>query len=677
MGKLCRIGVGAIAAAVMMTPGVVSAHDTDLPDGHLPTNINYGFEVLGRDTLAGVTDGLYTDVWSHDGYAYVGTYQEPACTRAGVFVVDIAQAIDNYGAGDMSGAVVAEIKSAPNTRINDVKVHTVTSAGKERDVLVATEEKCGDINGSGTRQIGQGGISLYDVTDPTKPHAIKQHALDTEIHNTFSWTGDDGNSYLIAVDDINLDDVIVVDITKPQSPKTVSVTGIGSWLEGDYPQIADDGQLFTGVFAAPLLHDVWVTKIGDTWQAILSYWDAGFVVLDVTDPANPTVLGDSTYPDPDPVFGTSPAEGNGHAAVFGGDEGQYIWGGDEDFDPFRTQVIDDEGDGFLAAQGSDVPQITPDNSVSGSAVYVGEACGALDPAPTDAVAVILRGSCAFTVKAGNAEAAGYEAAVVFNHAAIDGCETSISMLVEAGIPAVFLPRSDGFEVLGIAGYDPGTCDQTGSDNGVDLLAAYEPPATARTITLEATFDGWGYFHVLNNLPGGTSTLAPPSVPGETVEDRESVDVDYLGEMGYFAPIEVTNPDLATGAGDLTMHNVEGDPLTAATDPTFDYGPRSFISWYSAGMRAVEYRPGHWHTGNGGVASWNVHEVGRYIAEDGSNFWGVHLDEHDGQQIILGSDRNTGLWIFTFDCVDEVLVEDTQTGELVDSGLYCRKVQPEG
>ena len=93
------------------------------------------------------------------------------------------------------------------------------------------------------------------------------------------------------------------------------------------------------------------------------------------------------------------------------------------------------------------------------------------------------------------------------------------------------------------------------------------------------------------------------------------------------------------------------------------------------MRAVEYRPGHYHTGNGGVASWNVHEVGQFIADDGSNFWGVHVDERNGEQIILGSDRNTGLWIFTFTCESEVLVPDTETGELVDSGLYCRKVQP--
>ncbi len=664
MNKIFKPIVTTALTAGLLTP-VAFAHDTPAPDGHVQPNINYGFEVIGRDTLAGITDGLYTDVWSHKGYAYIGTFQDPACTRDGVFVVDIAQVLENYP-DSMEGAVVSEIRSAPNTRVNDVKVTTITFQNKTRDVLVITEEKCGDLTGSGKKQLGKGGISLFDVTDPTNPHALKQHELKTEIHNTYSWTTDSGSSYLIAVDDLEVDDVIIVDITKPQSPVEIGRTGIGTWLAGDYPQIADDGQLFTGVFAAPLLHDVWIEKIDGRWQAILSYWDAGFVTLDVDDPANPFVLGHSTYPDPDPIYGTSPAEGNGHAAVYGGDNGQYIWAGDEDFDPFRNQVIDSSDIGHLATQGSDVPQVTPNNSIEGTAVYTGLACDPLDPAPVaDAVALIQRGACAFTTKAGNAEAAGYIAAVVFNHAT--GCEASVSMIVEAGIPAMFLPRSDGFEVLGLGdSYDASTCVGSGSDQGDELLTEFEGTQTG-PVALEASFDGWGYYHVLNNLQGGTTTLAPPSVPGESPLDREILNIDYLGEMGYFAPKELLDPALATGAGDLTMHNVEGDPTTAGETPTFDAGPRSFISWYSLGMRAVEYRPGHWHTGNGGVYSWNVHEVGQFIAEDGSNFWGIHVEEHNGEQIILGSDRNTGLWIFKFNCVDEVLDENG-----ADSGLYCRR-----
>jgi hypothetical protein len=410
--------VGGIACAVgLLLSTAVAAHETPNPDGHVPPNFNYGFEPIGRDTLAGVTDGLYTDVRSRDGYAYVGTYQEPACTRAGVFVVDIDQAIANYGSGSLQGAVVAEIKSQPNTRVNDVTVHSITFQNQERNILIATEEKCGPLNGNSTKQLGQGAISLYDVTDPSKPHALKQNFLDTEVHNTFAGTGDDGRSYLIAVDDLNVNDVIIVDITKPQSPKQVGVTGVGDRLDGSYPQIADDGQLFTGAFAAPLLHDVWVDKVDGRWQAVLSYRDAGFVILDVQDPRNPVVLGDPTYPDPDPIFGISPAEGNGRAAVFGGDQGQYLWAGDEDFDAFLTTIKDADGVPHFATQGDDVPQVGPDNPKVGMGRYVGRACDPIDPAadPTD-IAVVQRGDCAFTTKAQNAEAAGYQAVIVFNQA---------------------------------------------------------------------------------------------------------------------------------------------------------------------------------------------------------------------------------------------------------------------
>jgi hypothetical protein len=629
-----------LAASGLIFSTGVGAHNVPNPDGHLPSDVNYGFNVIGRDTLAGITDGLYTDVWSHNGFAYVGTFQEPSCTRAGVFIVDIDAAVANYAEDEnnISGAVVAEIASAPGTRVNDVKVHTITTNNKTRDVLILTEEKCGKTTPNG--QQGKGGISLWDVTDPSKPHALKQHFLSSEIHNTFAWTADDGRSYLIAVDDLEINDVIVVDITKPQAPKTVAVTGIGDWLDGAYPTIEDDEQLFTGNFAAPLLHDVWVDKIDDQWQAVLSYWDAGFVTLNVDDPANPFVMGDSTYPDPDPVFETSPGEGNGHAAVFGGDEGQYIWAGDEDFDVYDS-VLSVDGTQYATA----VAGFGPDASgIAGDIVNTdGEGCTpAAIPLATNGgqIALIDRGACFFQDKADSAEAKGYAGYIVANN--VD--EPIFSMGARDGasvaIPGVMVSQADGITLKANGGTVEG---------------------------LEQIFDGWGYYHVLNNLADGTTTLAPPSVPGESPEDREVLDIPYLGHMGYYAPIEATDPALATGAGDLTMHNVEGDPLTAGDTPTFDSGPRSFVSWYSAGMRAVEYRPGHYHTGNGGVESWNVHEVGQFIDEDGSNFWGVHVDERDGEQIILGSDRNTGLWIFTFTCETEVF---DAAGD--DTGLYCRR-----
>jgi hypothetical protein len=171
--RFCIFGIGGLKPGVryiLVSLGIIMpvllgelvAHDGP-DDGHVPPNTNFGFEVVGRDTLAGITDGLYTDVWSHNGYAYIGTFDEPECTNAGVFIVDIDAAIANYP--NIEGATVAHIRSAPNTRVNDVKVHTVGST----DVLIATQEPCGKLipgaqksNGKAPSRVGQGGISPFE-----------------------------------------------------------------------------------------------------------------------------------------------------------------------------------------------------------------------------------------------------------------------------------------------------------------------------------------------------------------------------------------------------------------------------------------------------------------------------------------------------------------------------------
>ncbi|NNE11912.1 MAG: hypothetical protein HKN41_06645, partial [Ilumatobacter sp.] len=87
-------------------------------------------------------------------------------------------------------------------------------------------------------------------------------------------------------------------------------------------------------------------------------------------------------------------------------------------------------------------------------------------------------------------------------------------------------------------------------------------------------------------------------------------------------------------------------------------------------------PGHFHDNSGGEGSYsqNVHEVGRWIDPAGSNFWGVHIDEADvdgdgeDEQIILASDRNLGLYVFTFSCSSEVPNPDGGTTTV----FYCQR-----
>jgi hypothetical protein len=629
-----RVFVGGLAgfALVVSSASLGAAHDSG-NDGHVPANTNYGFEVIGRDTLGGVTDGLYTDVWSHDGYAYIGTFQDP-CTDAGVFVVDISAAIAQYP--DTEGATVAEIKSAPNTRINDVKVHTVG----DTDVLITTQEPCGmqipgaaQSGGEAPFQVGQGGISLYDVTDPAKPKALKKNYLEFEgVHNTYPWTHE-GRSYLIGTaDTFDFEDTFFVDITKPQSPRLLSITGALDWI----PQGVNLDQLQTGSSAGIFNHDVWVDIIDGTPTAVVSYWDLGFVTLDVTDPANPVYLDDSTYPDPEPILGR-PYEGNAHAAVFGGN-GQFIFGGDEDFSP-ESFAISYDGVDYPAGQalfGGDPA------TLAGNVEYVGgDGCASVAE-PTVAepqVALIDRGGCFFSDKGYNAEAAGYEGYIIANNAGDDLLNMAPGDNALPTIPGVFVGQSTG--------------DAIKANQGLPVSSA-------------SIFDGWGYLHIINNS-GSTQT-----VPVQGQASGETDDVAQMGELGYYAPAEaVEDPRPEVGVlerGDLTMHNIEADPLTQDITPTFNGGPRMFVSWYSLGMRAVEYRPGHYHANlnDEGSYSQNVHEVGRWIAEEGSNFWGVHVDEaEDGTQIILASDRNLGLYVFTFSCETRIDVGD---GE--ESVFYC-------
>ncbi len=661
---------GIFASAALMTTVLVaptSAHESG-NDGHIPTNVNYGFEPIGRDILEGISDGKYTDVWSQNGFAYIGTFQEPDCSNSGVFVVDIAAAIANYP--DTAGATVAEIKSPPDTRINDVKTITIG----DTDVLITTEEPCGaginggavsdlninkacplssdrdgdgvgDCNRANTNgrksdigkrppgaasQHGRGGISLWDVNDPTKPKPLKKSFLDFRgVHNTYPWQSVNGGTYLIGTaDTFDFFDTFIVDISNPRKPEAIVLTGALDWLSQGF----NLNQLETGQSAGIFNHDVWVENIDGRDIAVVSYWDGGFVTLDVTDPANPVFLGDSTYPETDPLGRAY--EGNAHTAVFGGN-GDYIFAGDEDFDPASVGV-NFNGITYPAALADFGPSLQEVNLV-GEVIWTGgEGCSIeAVPAATgdDQIALIQRGTCEFATKGANATRQGYVGYIVANDTARGDALTTMAPGVESDnvlIPGIFVGNTTG-EIMKVSG----------TVSAAGLL----------------DFDGWGYLRVLNN------TGSELNVPGQSPGSDPTVAVQQLGEIGFYAPAETLEAP-ADGEdpfqfGDLTMHNVEIDPSTQGVLPTFEQGPRMFVSWYTLGMRALEYRPGHWHTNaNGeGSYSWNVHEVGRFIAEDGSNFWGVHVDtiEIDGveRQIILGSDRNTGLWIFSFGCEDNV------------------------
>ena len=420
------------------------------------------------------------------------------------------------------------------------------------------------------------GVAIYDVTNPLKPRVLKQNFLRFPVHNTFIYQQGD-NAYMLVVDDVNARDVHIIDITKPWAPREIAVTGAPDWPS-----------LETLTFGASFVHDVWVQENGGQVTAYLSYWDAGLVLLDITDPTNPVFLGDSEYIDPDLLSGVPP-EGNSHVAVPNAD-GDLVIMGDEDFLAGVLTSFTFDGTPYPAIEGSFTVPVgfLPGGTFNGPVVWTGGlGCtpAEIPPAPAPgAAALIQRGACFFQDKAEAAFAQGYEAFIVANDAARGDALVQMA------------PRDDGpYPPI------PGLFVGFSTGEAMKVAPAGDPDGTLSTTGI---FDGYGRMRVL-----------------------DVTDPSDIVELGPFATENVLVPPVG---GDRTMHNVIVD------------GNLAYISWYAEGMRVVDFSS---CSAGSGQNSCTPTEVAHYVDDAGSNFWGVFLHEIDGTTYILGSDRDTGLWIF--------------------------------
>lgn len=567
-------------------------HDDEA--GHLPP-VQYGVEVVGKaevsPTGAG-NDGRVADVYAHGDYAFMTAFREAGC-QGGVFVVDIAdlenpQEIPEAFIPTSEGSYAGE------------GVQVITIGG--RDVLIHQNETCpGATPAAGTI----GGINLWDVTDPLNAEPLALHAgdytdLDGElvdsantVHSFYAWTNrKTGTTYAALVDNEEFTDVDIMDISDPANPVLVNDTLDLVDLFG-VDQETPSG--LTSVFS----HDMDVVKVGPKDVMSLNYWDGGYVLLDVTDPTpgNIELIAESDFAELDEErlkrgHEISP-EGNAHQSELS-PNGKFLLGTDEDFNPYRVVATIDSGDyagtDFTAVQASGTPAIVEGTSISGGTTPVGLACEPVEPG--EGTALIERGVCPFQVKLDNITAAGYDAGIVFNNNV--GCDALVSMLAEGTIPFVFVSRTTGLQLLGVP---------------ADQLACETPTPVGPSadVTIEAVFDGWGYVR-----------LFATDIPRSPKKSEGSIE-----QIDTYAIPESQDPAYAEGFGDLSVHEVAIDP----------HRRLAYLSYYSGGFRVVKY------------GSRGIEEVGAFIDEGGSNFWGVEVIERDKETYVLASDRDYGLYIF--------------------------------
>lgn len=620
MRKASKLTQALLAMLALVISGVGSAAAQHGPTSdHLIGTGEYGnIELVSVERVTN-TPGLVADVAvDPDGdYAYLANWGEPDCAGpeqggqtspdAGAWVIDISDLSDPK--------TVGFIPSHQDTRPGEgMQVVNITTKFFSGDVLVMNNEHCG--------KNGKGGVSLWNVTNPLKPFKLSEHFGDrgfadtNDIHSAFAWDAGD-SAYVVIVDNFEFPDVDLLDITNPKRPRLIAEYDLNAFAVSQ-PELG---------LISSFIHDMVVKKIGERFIMLVSYWDGGFVLLDVTDPANAVFLGDTDYNNPDPELLESLGvsllpEGNGHQAEFTADN-QFFIGTDEDFAPYGSTHFEIAEGPFagtypsVPVPGSSPITILDDEVLDGPTVYGGYGCPDSAPIPSpdsipgylgsllpgeEKIVVLQRGptgdpsapeaACFPGEKAHQAVLSGWEAVLfVQRHQSAENppfCGSGAFVDDIVGVCTNHEAFHKLFNTPPFTSPYPNSAYPDGPAIG----------AVGSRIEATAAFDGWGYVHLFNS-----ATFA---------------------ELDTYAIDEGHDPAFAVGYGDLTVHEVATDPQ----DPQ-----RAYLSYYAGGLRSLE------------IQNNELVEVGGYLDPSGNNFWGVEAFVRDGETIILGSDRDSGLWIF--------------------------------
>ena len=631
MRALRRLSFALAACAFLVSPGVAGAHHGGQhgpTTGHLTGTGEWGkIDLVGQVRMHDAQNDLIADVTAFGDYAYLANWGQADCAGpetggtnspdAGAYVIDISDPANPTEVGFVS--------MPQDTRPGEgMQVTRITTSRFSGDILVMNAEACG--------KNYKGGFMLYDVSNPLKPVKLAEGwgertgADAHQTHSAFIWDAGD-QAYLVYQDEEDLSDVDIFDITNPRRPRMVSELDLNEFgVAQPELNLADSN-----------LHDMTVKFMesgpyAGRWIMIASYWDGGYVLIDVTNPANPQVLGDTDFAavDPELLEQTGIAltpEGNAHQAEFTADNRFFI-GTDEDFGPYRALLTTDDGGTYAAGEFGWTVPITQleDGTLNGPTVWGGYGCpddrsgipnaSTLNLAPgEEAILVMQRGpvgdpshthdACFFSEKVETAQLLGYDAAIIANH--------HEGSLGGVGPDAYFCGgQGHAFTITASA-----LCvGHRAMHELFDVTPSYTYPeampalgTVGDRVSTTSQFDGWGYVHLF--------------------------DAATLAELDTYAIPEAMDPDYAFGFGDLSVHEVATDP----TDPSLAY-----LSYYAGGLRAIQIQCSN----PSDTSTCELVEVGGYLDPMGNDFWGVEVipdPENPGEVLILASDRDYGLFIF--------------------------------
>lgn len=243
------------------------------------------FEEVGLGYFA---DRTTSDLWVFGDYAYTGTHVREGCNPVSD-TSPCGNLLVTWDVSDPAAPILVDTLRLDAAVVNDVKVSA------DGSFAVATHE--------GSRD-GQNGITLLDLSTPSKPAVLKRYTrnLESGVHNV--WIERiDGRDYVFAVADggQTTGGVRILDVTDRADPREVASFFAGS----------------------SFAHDVYVRD----GLAFVSHWNAGLVILDVGN----GVRGGSPA-SPVEVSRIVTRGGNVHNAWYWPARG-YVFVGQEEFPP--------------------------------------------------------------------------------------------------------------------------------------------------------------------------------------------------------------------------------------------------------------------------------------------------------------------------------------------------------
>jgi hypothetical protein len=509
--------VACLPVAVRLAPAPAVAHPSVAP-------VQTRLRLIGSVRLEPAGENAHADVAVAGNLAFVGKWSGP-CPGTGVDIVDIA----NPGRPVLAGRTPAN----PGTSEEMMRPARIGS----REVLAIGLQDCRrDPPG-----VARAGLELVDVTDPRNAaelsffsvsglgaRVVGVHELDVTRTPGGRWLA------LLAVPGLEAatagadgrggkGDLLLVDISDPVHPVLT-----GSWGVLGEPSLGP--AFYQGVRrgndARTLLHSARASADGRL--AYLSYWDAGVLLLDIRDPAQPRYLGRTTF-SPD-------QEGNAHS-VAEAPGGGLLVEADEVLDPYQLRLGSPAlavpapvtGAGFGPRLAGGAVSLTGEVAAAGNGCSQGQPPGGI----AGRVALVERGGCRFDEKVARAQRAGATGVIVYDDASVPddlgamGGSTHVDLPegpANVAIPAVLVRRDAGLRLRDAA------------------------PVTA---SVAASFSGWGGLRLWN------------------LRDRA-----HPALLGTYLTPDAVDPAVA-GRGLFSVHN----PQVA--------GSIVIASWYSDGVRVID------------------------------------------------------------------------------------------